>query len=207
MVHIMRLCPCGVVWILLSNSSRLTWWVRSANPATFSLATVRCQGSKKMSCWRFLMLALMEWRWPRITIRGLAPPSFWFRENQPNRSVAEKKWLTCCGMSADRRCRLVERGLSRDGLLENHFSSHDGRKHLYLTNLGGFDREEVVAEQDHVGELAGCDGSFLFVLKFGVGRTHGVGFDRLRYGQLLLGKPAARSLAVQSSASDRSVDG
>src|SRR5260370_5402649 len=159
MVHIMRLCPCGAVWTLLSNSSRWTWLVRSANPATFSLATVRCQGSKKGSCWRFLMLALMEWRWPRITIRGLAPPSCWFRENQPNRSVAERKWLTCYEMRADRRCMRVERGLSMDGLLENHFSSHDGLEHLYLTNVRGFDLEEVVAEQNHVGELAGRDGS------------------------------------------------
>src|SRR5713101_5737237 len=132
MVHTMRSCRCGEVRTLLSNSRRLTWLVQSANQETFLLATVSCQGSKKVSCWRFLMLALMEWRWPRITIRGLAPPSFWFRENQPNRSVAEKKWLTCYGMSADRRWRRVERGLSRDGLLENHFSSHDGRKHLYL---------------------------------------------------------------------------
>src|SRR5258708_2851730 len=102
MVHITRLCQCGAVWTLLSNSRPLTWLVRSANQATFLLATVRCQGSKKVSCWRFLMLALMEWRWPRITTLGLARRSCWFRENQPKRSVAEKKWLTCYGMSGDR---------------------------------------------------------------------------------------------------------
>src|ERR1700694_2725714 len=102
MVHIMRLCRCGDVTTLLSNSRPLTWLVPSANQGTFLLATVSSQGSKKVSCWRFLMLALMEWRWPRITTPGLAQRSCWFRENQPKSSVAEKKWPTCYGMSADR---------------------------------------------------------------------------------------------------------
>src|SRR6267378_1545154 len=97
-------------------------------------------------------------------------------------------------------CRLL-------GSTENDFSSHDRLQDLYLTNLRGFDGENILAEQDHIGELAGRDRSFLFVLKFRVGRTHGVGLDRLRYAHLLLWKPAARSLTVQSSASDSRVDG
>jgi hypothetical protein len=40
---------------------------------------------------------------------------------------------------------------------ENNFSSPDCLKDLYITNLRGFDREKVVAEPDHVGELAGRD--------------------------------------------------
>jgi len=52
------------------------------------------------------------------------------------------------------RCALV---VNSWALTENDFSSHDRLKDLHITNLRGCDREKIVADEDHVGELAGRD--------------------------------------------------
>jgi hypothetical protein len=61
-------------------------------------------------------------------------------------------------MSADRDAGgALRAGCQFMGFAENDFSSHDRLKDLYFTNLRGCDREKIVADEDHVGELAGRD--------------------------------------------------
>ena len=48
------------------------------------------------------------------------------------------------------RCTRV---VNSRALTENDFSSHDRLKGLYITNFRGCDREKVVADEDHVGEM------------------------------------------------------
>ena len=51
----------------------------------------------------------------------------------------------------------LQAGFQFMGFDRKRLSPDDCLQDLHITNLRGCDREKVVAEQDHVGELAGRD--------------------------------------------------
>src|SRR5450631_3315649 len=87
-------------------------------------------------------------------------------------------------------------------LLPNHFSTHNGFQNGHVGYVDSRNGTNVVAQQNHVGQLAHRDRAFLVFLKFGVRRTHGVSLNRLSNRQLLLREPAVWILAVEGRASN-----
>src|SRR5438552_13323275 len=79
-------------------------------------------------------------------------------------------------------------------------------EHLHISNFGGVDLQDVVAQDNQIGQLAGGDGTFLFLLEFRVGGAHGVGLDGLGDGEFLFGEPAIGIFAVERGAGDGGVD-
>src|SRR6185312_5287519 len=93
---------------------------------------------------------------------------------------------------------------SLDGFLPaipHHLSAYERLEHSNVPDFCRVDGEDVGTEQDHVGQLARCDRSFVHFLKLSEGRTHGVGFNRFLHSKLLLRKPAMGVLAVARGAS------
>src|SRR3954468_17750517 len=82
----------------------------------------------------------------------------------------------------------------------------NGLLDLHVLDSFLLDGEDVITQDDHVCQLAGGDASLLFLLKFSVGRSCGIGLYRLSYGELLLREPSVRMLAVQRGARDGGVN-
>ena len=81
------------------------WSVQYASPEISSLAIANCPAQKKATCWRFSMLELTEWRWPRTTIRVPGPLKFWFEESRQRLSGAGKLLGNCFLLSCERNQR------------------------------------------------------------------------------------------------------
>src|SRR5581483_4251958 len=94
---------------------------------------------------------------------------------------------------------------TRSIAVPNDLSAHDCLQNFYVSNFLRANREEVIAKQHHISEFAGRDGAFLLVLKLGVSRAHGIGFDRFGNREFLFGKPAVGILTIESGAGYRRI--
>src|ERR1700687_1957 len=92
------------------------------------------------------------------------------------------------------------------GPLVDHLAIEDGHFDFGLLDCLGRNCEDVVGKLYQVGKLARFDGSFDRFLVFGECRSHGVGMNRLRNADTLLGDPALWVLAVDGAARGGSID-
>src|SRR5690242_6231441 len=88
----------------------------------------------------------------------------------------------------------------------NNSSIKDREENLRIGDLHRVDRENIVGENDQVGQLAGLNRSFDFFFEAGVCRTYRVSPDGFDYSNLLLWNPTIRMLAIECPAGDGGVD-
>src|ERR1700674_3362565 len=186
---------------------------RSARRATFLRVTENFLWSAREICWPFWTSALMGQCWDRTTTRVAARRKCWWMVRRRELSGDERAcwirsgWRSFSGEPGvparldGRGARPHTRKLSaRSAAVVSQLAADPGLEHLDFANLHGIDAEHVVTKQHHVGQFPGSNRTFFFLLKFGIGRTHGVGLNRFFNSQLLLGKPSIRILAIERRA-------